>query len=92
MGTATMMIVAMMMIMLMLIMPMMMILTSLAPEYPLGVVRPKPESTLSIGAPLLDGIASLIKIMMLMMVMMMVMVVVVIMVIMMMNSSCRQVA
>ena len=71
MGTATMMIVAMMMIMLMMIMLMMMILTSLAPEYPLGVVRPKPESTLSIGAPLLDGIASLIKIMMVMMVMMM---------------------
>ena len=75
MGTSTMMMVAMMMITLM-----MMILTSLAPEYPLGVVRPKPESTLSIGAPLLDGIASLIKIMMVIMTMMVV-------VMMVMNSS-----
>ena len=33
--------------------------TSLAPEYPLGVVRPKLESTLSMGAPLLAGIDSL---------------------------------
>ena len=85
-----MMMIMQMMIMLMVIMQMMMILTSLAPEYPLGVVRPKPESTLSIGAPLLDGIASLIKIMMVMMVMVVMMMVV--MVIMMMNSSCRQVA
>ena len=69
-----MMMVAMMMIMLVMITLMMMILTSLAPEYPLGVVRPKPESTLSIGAPLLDGIASLIKIMMVMMMTMMVVV------------------
>lgn len=32
----------------------------MAPEYPLGVVRPKLESTLSMGAPLLAGIDSLV--------------------------------
>ena len=47
--------------------------TSLAPEYPLGVVRPKLESTLSIGAPLLTGIASLLMIMIMFMIMMMMM-------------------
>ena len=57
--------------------------TSLAPEYPRGVVSPKPESTLSIGTPLLDGIASLVIIIsMMVMVIMLIMVIKVIMVIM----------
>ena len=70
----------------MMMMMTMMKTTSLAPEYPLGVVRPKPESTLSIGTPLLDGIASLVIIIsimvMVIMVIMLIMVIKVIMVIM----------
>ena len=40
----------------------------MAPEYPLGVVRPKLESTLSMGAPLLAGIDSLVMTVLLMVV------------------------
>ena len=53
----------------------------MAPEYPLGVVRPKLESTLSMGAPLLAGIDSLVMTVLLMMVVMEIVMVVVMMMI-----------
>ena len=48
--------------------------TSLAPEYPLGVVRPKLESRLSMGAPLLAGIDSLVMTVLLMVLVVMMMI------------------
>ena len=52
----------------------------MAPEYPLGVVRPKLESTLSMGAPLLAGIDSLVMTVLMMVVVVILMVVVMMMI------------